>query len=889
MSRVLHLFACISVWITLIGASTNCQEAAQESTKKEAVAKIVLAEDEQPTTANSQDNCQETPPENNDQEEISEIVLPEDEQPIADSQAEEDQEPEELSVQDLAGRIIREIIIQGNEQVSQQAILNKIPYRKGQKFDPIKTRETIRNLYFDFKRFRTINIMAEPIDPDMIDLYIMVEEKIPLKEIIFEGNSAITEKEINEKVTALDTPAIDSEELKIFANSIKKLYLERGYYNATINPELNVDANGKGSVIFHIIEGNKSLVKRISFKGNCNVSGKTLRSIIYTREDWLLSFLDKSGTYLPERLEGDKHAIEMYYQSNGFLNAKVVAITPEMDACNNFNILFEIQEGDLYRIGSVSAAGNDLICEEKLLQVIPIKPGDLYSREKIIDAIKNLELVWGSFGYMYAHIEPSINPNDETKTVDLAFHNELGNQITLGKLTIRGNKKTRDKIIRRQILFSEGDLLTNTRMEQSKERIQSLGYFDQREGVNWKIIRTGENNADLDLMLKEAKTGHAGFQLGFAGNPASIRDPLKGASLQLDVGDTNLLGTGIRANLNSRFSHEDFSLGFNITQPWLFDKPILGALDVYHKRLAYEDFNFTTPVNEIDTGLTVTSGFVTQWNDSFLRDTFIRGALGIDSIKYQPDPPKAHIMELQNPEKTFAEGQYNIILAKLFTPGNFGSFSLHVGQDKRNHPMHPTGGFSWLARAQTTFNFTNRCLGFQKYDIEGHWYTPLIGAYDLVFHLHAYLGIVAPLNDCKLIPYRELFHIGGPASVRGFLFGEIGPQFNVFDQISEGTRGDSIGGKKATFLNAELIFPITPDMNMKGVFFYDGGAGWDNPYVTNANRQFIRNNSFSYRHAIGFGIRIYQPMPIKIDWGFKLDPRKGEPAYEVHFNTAYEW
>lgn len=849
---IAHLFACMSVWILLTTTSIDCQE---------------------------------SPLESNEQEEISEIVLPEDEQAAKE-------EPEELSAQDLAGRTIRDIIIQGNQQVSQQAILNKIPYRKGQKFDPIKSRDLIRSLYFDFKRFRTVNIMADPIEPDMIDLYIIVEEKTPLKEIIFQGNSAISEKEINEKVPGLDAPAIDSEELKIFANAIKKLYLERGYYNATINPELILDENGKGSIVFHIVEGTKSLVKRISFTGNKSVSGKTLRSIIYTREDWVLSFLDKSGTYLPERLEGDKHAIEMYYQSHGFLNAKVVSITPQMDACNNFNILFDIQEGDLYTIKSISSPGNDLICEEKLLQVIPIKPGDLYSRERIIDAIKNLELVWGSFGYMYAHIEPSINPNDDTKTVDLAFHTELGNQITLGKLTIRGNQKTRDKIIRRQILFAEGDLLTNTRMEQSKERIQSLGYFDQREGVNWKIIRTGENTADLDLMLKEAKTGHAGFQLGFAGNPASIRDPLKGASLQLDVGDTNLLGTGIRVNLNSRLSHEDFSLGFNVTQPWLFDKPILGAFDVYHKRLAYEDFNFTTPVNEIDTGMTITSGFVTQWSNSFLSDTFIRGAFGIDSIKYQSSDkngaPKASIMELQQPERAFAEEQYNIILRKLFTPGNFGSFSLHMGQDQRNHPMHPTGGYSWLGRITTTFNFTNRCLGFQKYDIEGHWYTPLIGSYDLVFHLHAYLGVVAPFQ-CKVIPYRELFHIGGPASVRGFLFGEIGPQFNVHEQISEATRGDSIGGTKATFLNAELIFPITPDMNMKGVFFYDGGAGWDNPYVTNANRQFIRNNSFSYRHAVGFGIRIYQPMPIRIDWGFKLDPRKGEPAYEVHFNTAYEW
>lgn len=827
------------------------------------------------------------------EDESTAILLPEDEQTdtIENSSA-QTKEPEQeslLTTEDINGLLINDIIVTGNSQVSSAAILNKIPYRKGQHFDSLKTRELIRNLYYDFKRFRTINIMAEPLDADSINLHIIVEEKIPLKQIVFDGNYAVTEKEINEKVTILDTPAIDSEELKIFANAIKKIYLERGYYNAKIDPELKVDENGKGSIVFHINEGTKSLVKRISFKGNHHISGKILRNIMYTREDWLLSFLDKSGTFLPDRLEGDKHVIEMYYQSHGYLNAKVASITPEMDPCtNNFNLLFEIQEGDLYTIGSISATGNDLICEEDLLKAIPIKPGDLYSREKIVDAIKNLELIWGSFGYLYAHIEPSINPNDDTKTVDLAFHSELGKQITLGKLTIRGNRKTRDKIIRRQITFSEGDRLTNTQMEQSKERIQSLGYFDQREGVNWKIIRTGENSADLDLMLKEAKTGHAGFQLGFAGNPASIREPLKGTSLQLDVGDTNLLGSGMRINLNSRFSHEDFSLGFNLTQPWLFDRPILGAIDVFHKRLAYEEFNFTTPVNEIDTGLVLTSGFITNYYTNFLRETFVRGSLSFDSIHYQPDPVVAHITGLTDPEKTTAETQYTILLQKMFRPGKYGAFSAQIGQEKRNHPMHPTGGYSWLARLQTTFNLNDRCLGFQKYDLDAHWYTPLIGAYDLIFHIHGYLGVVVPSRH-KLVPYRELFHIGGPASVRGFLFGQIGPQFNVPTVFGESVQGDSIGGTKALWINTELIFPITPDMNIKGVLFYDGGAGWDNPYTDCVDRTFIRNNHFNYRHAIGFGIRIYNPMPIKIDWGFKLDPRKGEPSYEVHFNSSYDW
>lgn len=810
-------------------------------------------------------------------EEISEIILDD-----------EDNIDQENAFQEVNNKIIRNIIVTGNSQVSTPAILNKIPYRVGQRFDPLKTREAIRNLYYDFKRFRNITIYADIIDADTIDLHVEIVEKIPLKEVIFEGLSAVTEKEINEKVTTLDTPAIDSEELKVFANAIKKLYLERGYYTVGINPELIVDENGKGSIVFRITEGPKAMVNRISFVGNRNVSSKTLRGIMYTREQWPLSFFDKSGTYLPDRLEGDRHVIEMYYQSHGYMNAKVAKITPEKDECGNFNLIFEISEGDLYTISSVSAPGNELMCEEDLLKIIGIKPGQPYSREKIIDAIKNLELVWGSFGYLNAHIEPSINPNDDAKTVDLAFHTELGNQMTLGKLTIRGNKKTRDKIIRRMITFTEGDLLTNTRMEQSKDRIQALGYFEPRDGVNWKILRTGSDTADLDLMLKEAKTGHLGFQLGFAGNPNSIKDPLKGSSLQFDVGDTNFWGTGLRYNLNTRLSHEDFTLGFNITQPWLFDRPILGALDVYHKRVAYEDFNYTAPVNETDTGMAITSGFVTNFYGNILTDAFVRNVLGIDSIHYQPNP-RASIKVLPQDENIIAEEQYNSILERLFIPGKYGSFMLQMGQDKRNHPMHPTNGFSWIARTQVTFNFSKNCLGFQKYDLDAHWYTPLIGAYDLVFHLRGYLGVVAPFKH-KFIPYRELYHIGGPASVRGFLYGEIGPQFNVFeDRVGPQFTGDSIGGTKATWLNAELIFPITQDMNFKGVLFYDGGAGWDNPYVDNVNRQFIRNNHFNYRHAVGFGIRLYNPMPIKVDWGFKLDPRKGEPAYEIHFNSAYEW
>src|SRR5205809_7213556 len=128
---------------------------------------------------------------------------------------------------------------------------------------------------------------------------------------------------------------------------------------------------------------------------------------------------------------------------------------------------------------------------------------------------KRLELIWGDYGYIFAHVEPSLQPNEDDKTVDIAFFSELGDQVYLNKITIRGNNKTRDKIIRRKILLEEGDLLTHNKMNLSKRNVASLGYFDPREGVNWKVRRLNKELADLDLMVKETKTGHFGAQLGF--------------------------------------------------------------------------------------------------------------------------------------------------------------------------------------------------------------------------------------------------------------------------------------------------------------------------------------------------------------------------------------
>ncbi|HEX4069323.1 MAG TPA: POTRA domain-containing protein, partial [Candidatus Babeliales bacterium] len=226
---------------------------------------------------------------------------------------------------------INNIIVHGNNYTATDAIINNVPYKVGELFDPRKTRTLIHNLYYKLKKFRTIKVMVEPLENGYMNLHVIVEEKYPLKEIQFIGNKKVSEKEINKKINLEEITAIDPEELKIVANKIKELYLEKGYHQTDIETETILDDNNRATAILTVHEGIASTVKQIHFIGNNSIDSKTLRAVALTKEDWLLGFLDKSGNYHPDRLEGDKHFIEQYYQNCGFLHAKVVDIIIDID------------------------------------------------------------------------------------------------------------------------------------------------------------------------------------------------------------------------------------------------------------------------------------------------------------------------------------------------------------------------------------------------------------------------------------------------------------------------------------------------------------------------------------------------------------------------------
>lgn len=792
--------------------------------------------------------------------------------------------------QEIEPKKIHAIVVRGNRTVPEEAIRAKVPYRVGGTLKPQLSSDLIQGIY-DMGYFKPdIKVSFAPFSPTEVTVYVTVHEKNLIDEISFDGNDNMTADEIDKKIKFSELKSIDEDDLYRLEKQIKELYLSKDYHQVIITPEIIPAAVGHIKVIFHIDEGPYTLIRRVIFKGNTCISSKKLRALLFTRESWPFGFLNKAGSYQPDALEYDKSVIANYYRSNGFLTAQVTDVVVEKDPENPcyFCITFYIHEGDQYVINKVSAEANELCSEAQILSHIFLFPGDLYSSEKVRGSIEELRLVYGESGYIFADTNIETDVDEENKTVNLKFVSVLGKPITANRISITGNKKTREKVIRREIQLDEGELVTTRGMDDSKERVERLGFFDQHGGVNWKVTRTDESQADLDLNVKETKTGRVWLGLRSGGNPKDIQDPTRSVQLTGGISDSNVLGTGIKGGFNFAASWQDQQLGIQVINPWLFDRPISFGFDLFYESATYSEIrHFNEKPRERRVGGDVLLG----WSTPRLGGLSFLGTIGAESLHFQRN---LEVTALNPFEKTDLQRFQNY----AFQSGTIPWIEGRAVQDRRNNALQPSRGYMWTTSLKfgiphhhsqsitplvsAGLSTSTQGFGFIKWDADAHWYYPVINEYDLIFHLHGHAGIVTGLWDFG-IPYRELYHVGGPGTVRGFLFGQIGP--TLF--------GDSIGGTKAFWMNAELIFPFTKDYNIVGLAFYDGGASWDAPDASaySNNGANIHNNQFKFRQAIGLGLRLKNPMPVSLAVGLKLDRdrRSGERISEFHFTSSTDF
>ena len=637
----------------------------------------------------------------------------------------------------------------------------------------------------------------------------------------------------------------------------------------TENPE-------KISVVFKIDEGPQTRVHQVDFVGCESISEYRLRAMLVTRELWILSFMDGAGVYNTDAIEEDKQRIETVYKDQGYIKARVVGVDiREMENDpTRLHVTFHIDEGARYKVRHILPPQDDEIEKGIIDRMIFLEEGDWYTQARLRATLEGLRHVWGSRGYIYTDVAPQIQIDDEAQAIDCSFVVEKGNKVRVNRIFITGNKVTHDKVIRREITLEEGGLAKTPEMEESKRAISYLGYFD-RANITWKEHKLADDLIDLELNVKEVKTGHANCYVGFGGQSGTVST---NAKIGVDVGKNNISGRGVDSNFAFQFDGQRLSqFGGDIYSAYLLDASITSRVSGYIKNDEHDQLHHVTqsPVENV-------KGMVTEFGfriPKFDRNFQFLFEIGGESNSFSKDKDGNAITAV-NQRTSIDTDNYNLVVNRHLRQGKQMWMGLTAVKDLRNHRFNPSEGYRVAVKMKNAFPLGD--FNFFKFEVNGSMYIPLIGDDRLVFAAHGKFGLMDSLSS-KGIPFRELYLMGGQDSIRGFLTGGAGPAWAA--------NGVAMGAKNSLQLNLELNFPISAEHGMVGRFFYDAGSGWNTPMEDIRDKSLVNRNDFNIRHSVGIGLSVMYPQPIKVDWGYKLDRNKSlkESEWEMHLGMNRAW
>ena len=727
------------------------------------------------------------------------------------------------------GARVSSVTVSGNTMVDSQAILNSLRIRPGGTYNEAKATSDIKRIY-SMGFFDDVRVETSPAGGGQAVRFV-VTERAQLGAIVFRGNSKIDDEDLLEK---LGIKPYDIPSEKAIADSvgqIKNMYVEQGYPQAQVVTLLEPGDDGRQVLVYEIDEGGKIYIREIEFDGNEYFSDWTLNRQIDSDTRNFLSWITSSGRLVQERLSGDAQKLETYYQNNGFLEARVGDPTITDSEKGGLIVTFPIYEGERHKVGLVSIDG-DLLPDDdpsKLLKLVSLRGETWFSREMLQEDLKALQDYYSDKGYAYNSVEPMIRPGIEEGSLDLEFMVSPNSQVYFDRITIVGNEKTRDKVIRRQLAVVEGDLFSSSAIQVSQANLMRSTFFEQ---VN---LVPGPSDTDdkmnLRVEVKERPTGS--FQIG---GGYSNYNSMFGV---VRVTQDNLFGYGRRLALEGNFGSKNSYYNFSFTDPWVFDVPLTLGFDIFRYSNEYDDYT------KESTGAAIRAGYPV-WGNFYL------------SARYS----------LENIDITDLESSSSY-LRSMQDYSTDSVLTVSLRRDTRNHFFFPTDGTT----ARLSYSYGSSLFGgdtaFSRYEAEGAVWVPAPFFKGASLMAHGEIGYMKE-NERGGLPVYEKYMIGGINSVRGYDWYSISPR----------DRGDeAIGGEKMMVFNFELAFPLLKSEGLYAVAFYDMGNVWGEAWDAKA-RRYKQQSAYKFsdmRRSYGGGLRYLSPMgPFRIEYGRALDREREE-------------
>src|SRR5437868_3185346 len=479
--------------------------------------------------------------------------------------------------------VISKIEIQGNRRVESDAIRAVIPLKPGDTFNKRKLKDVLLAVW-RMGYFNDVKLDVSPVRTPGTgyQLTVLVSEKPAIRDIRLEGNEELSRDDLKDTFEVKQFQILDAEAVRKTAKKMQEKYVEKGYFLAEVTWRLDPLPNNEVDVVFVMNEHAKVTVKEIRFVGNRAIGLDELKGAMLTQEGTFFSFLTSAGTYREDAFARDEYVLQGLYYDRGYLYVKFGKAAIELSPDRRFIfITIPIEEGEAYDIGRIDVTGDLLEPKEKLISLVETKPGARFSKTILQRDLQVLGDVYKDKGYAYANVTPDTDVHPENKTVDVIFSFQKGNLVTIEKIEMVGNTKTRDKVIRREMRINEGDLYSGTGIRLSKARVTALGYFDSVE-INTRR-GSGDDKMVLEVAVKEKLTGTFQLGFGFTGGESFFG--------QAQLSQNNLFGYGHTASLSLQISSVRQLFQLSYLDPYFLDTPWTASIDLYRSELLFTGFS----------------------------------------------------------------------------------------------------------------------------------------------------------------------------------------------------------------------------------------------------------------------------------------------------------
>src|ERR1700685_1105404 len=459
------------------------------------------------------------------------------------------------------------IVVEGNRRVEAETIRSYFKVAPGERVDAAKVDSALKALYAS-GLFQDIRISQQGGR-----LIVTVVEAPVIDRLAFEGNSKIKDEQLQQEIQSKARGTLSRATVQADVQRIIEVYPRNGRFDVSVVPKIVERPNNRVDLIFEVHEGEKTGVKSIIFVGNHVYSDYRLKEVIKTSTSNILSFLQTTDVYDPDRIEADRDLIRRFYLSHGYADVQVVAATGEYDpGQKGFIITFTIAEGPLYRFGAVDVQSNIRAVDSRsLLAVLRTHQGDVYNADAIEKTVENLTVEITKHGYPFATVRPRGDRNAQSRTVSVVFVVDEGVRAYIERINIHGNTRTRDYVIRREFDISEGDPYNRALIDPAERRIKNLNLFKNVNIPNEP--GSAPDRVVINVDVEEQSTGDFSVMGGY-----STADGFMG---QVSISERNLMGTGRYAKASGTLGQYIRGIELNFVEPYLLDTRLSGGIDLF--------------------------------------------------------------------------------------------------------------------------------------------------------------------------------------------------------------------------------------------------------------------------------------------------------------------